>query len=125
PKLSFGVSFADAVELVLCLLFLYSSGAHPHLHSFPTRRSSDLEPADVVILDLMLPDGDGLDICRQMRARSDSPILMLTARGDPIDRKSTRLNSSHLGISYAVFCLKKKTKTYKIMPLSRYACLSR
>ena len=44
------------------------------------------EPADVVILDLMLPDGDGLDICRQMRARSDSPILMLTARGDPMDR---------------------------------------
>jgi DNA-binding response OmpR family regulator len=34
----------------------------------------------------MLPDGDGLDICRQIRARSDSPILMLTARGDPMDR---------------------------------------
>ena len=44
------------------------------------------EPVDVVILDLMLPDGDGLDICRQLRARSDSPILMLTARGDPMDR---------------------------------------
>src|SRR4051812_32648961 len=44
------------------------------------------EPADVVILDLMLPDGDGLDICREMRARSNSPILMLTARGDPMDR---------------------------------------
>ncbi len=44
------------------------------------------EPVDVVILDLMLPDGDGLDICRQIRARSDSPILMLTARGDPMDR---------------------------------------
>ena len=44
------------------------------------------EPLDVVILDLMLPDGDGLDICRQIRARSDTPILMLTARGDPMDR---------------------------------------
>jgi two-component system phosphate regulon response regulator OmpR len=44
------------------------------------------EAVDVVILDLMLPDGDGLDICRQIRARSDSPILMLTARGDPMDR---------------------------------------
>jgi two-component system phosphate regulon response regulator OmpR len=44
------------------------------------------EPVDLVILDLMLPDSDGLDICRQIRARSDSPILMLTARGDPMDR---------------------------------------
>src|SRR5258705_13800162 len=32
--------------------------------------------------------------------------------GSALDRKSTRLNSSHLGISYAVFCLKKKKKTY-------------
>ena len=44
------------------------------------------EAVDVVVLDLMLPDGDGLDICRQIRARSDTPILMLTARGDPMDR---------------------------------------
>jgi len=44
------------------------------------------EPVDVVILDLMLPDADGLELCRQMRARSDRPILMLTARGDPMDR---------------------------------------
>src|SRR5258708_23377 len=44
------------------------------------------EPVDVVILDLMLPDTDGLDVCRQIRARSDSPILMLTAPGDPIHR---------------------------------------
>src|SRR4029077_14019888 len=43
------------------------------------------EPVDAVILDLMLPDIEGLDICRQIRARSDSPILMLTARGDPMD----------------------------------------
>jgi DNA-binding response OmpR family regulator len=44
------------------------------------------EPVDAVILDLMLPDSDGLEICRMLRARSDSPILMLTARGDPMDR---------------------------------------
>src|SRR5258705_10728607 len=35
------------------------------------------------------------------------------AHQDPVDRKSTRLNSSHLGISYAVFCLKKKKKNTK------------
>jgi two-component system phosphate regulon response regulator OmpR len=44
------------------------------------------EGVDAVILDLMLPDADGLDICRLIRARSDGPILMLTARGDPMDR---------------------------------------
>jgi two-component system phosphate regulon response regulator OmpR len=41
---------------------------------------------DAAILDLMLPDGDGLDICRRIRANSSIPILMLTARGDPADR---------------------------------------
>ncbi len=44
------------------------------------------EDFDVVILDLMLPDADGLDLCRGIRARSDIPMLMLTARGDPLDR---------------------------------------
>jgi two-component system phosphate regulon response regulator OmpR len=44
------------------------------------------EAVDAVILDLMLPDADGLDICRQIHASSDTPILMLTARGDPMDR---------------------------------------
>jgi len=44
------------------------------------------EEFDVMILDLMLPDADGLDICRNLRTRSDIPILMLTARGDPLDR---------------------------------------
>ena len=44
------------------------------------------EAFDAVILDVMLPDGDGLDVCRRLRAESDVPILMLTARGDPPDR---------------------------------------
>jgi len=39
-----------------------------------------------VVLDLMLPDLDGLDVCRQLRNRDDTPILMLTARGDAMDR---------------------------------------
>src|ERR1041384_4265245 len=44
------------------------------------------ESFDAMILDLMLPDADGLDICRTLRASSDIPVLMLTARGDPLDR---------------------------------------
>jgi len=44
------------------------------------------EPVDAVILDLMLPDTDGLEVCRQIRKRADTPILMLTARGDAMDR---------------------------------------
>ena len=46
----------------------------------------DREPFDVLILDLMLPDMDGLDVCRRIRLRASVPILMLTARGDAMDR---------------------------------------
>ncbi|MBL0898533.1 MAG: response regulator [Reyranella sp.] len=41
---------------------------------------------DAVILDLMLPDADGLDLCRRLRSGNDVPVLMLTARGEPMDR---------------------------------------
>jgi len=41
---------------------------------------------DAVLLDLMLPDMDGLEVCRTFRARDNIPILMLTAKGDPMDR---------------------------------------
>ena len=44
------------------------------------------ETFDAIILDLMLPDADGLDLCRSLRGVSDLPILMLTARGEPMDR---------------------------------------
>jgi two-component system phosphate regulon response regulator OmpR len=43
-------------------------------------------PYDAVILDLMLPDMDGLEVCRRLRIQRDTPVLMLTARGDAIDR---------------------------------------
>src|SRR5205814_9766369 len=56
---------------------------------------------------------DALPISRKNPARGrsgGSPAPRCAARASPRDRKSTRLNSSHLGISYAVFCLKKKKK---------------
>jgi DNA-binding response OmpR family regulator len=43
-------------------------------------------PFDALILDVMLPDADGFAVCREVRADSDIPILMLTARGEPADR---------------------------------------
>src|SRR5690606_40941347 len=90
-------------------------GDHRALPSFPTRRSSDL-------------DAGGAAFCGwQSRHRSDverrevgSRYAGRYGRGrgaesytiGPVDRKSTRLNSSHVKISYAVFCLKKKKKTH-------------
>ncbi len=44
------------------------------------------EDFDALVLDLMLPDGDGLDACRQLRVFSTIPVLMLTARGEAMDR---------------------------------------
>ena len=44
------------------------------------------EPYDALVLDLTLPDIDGLEVCRRLRARWNTPVLMLTARGEPMDR---------------------------------------
>src|SRR5207248_10687325 len=83
--------------------FLFSCPAPPRaLHSFPTRRSSDLGrlrrlKSWIGNETFMMTYGDGV---------SDVDINRLLATSE--DRKSTRLNSSHRTISYAVFCLKKK-----------------
>jgi DNA-binding response OmpR family regulator len=50
------------------------------------QRQLKREQFDAIVLDLMLPDTDGLELCRQIRADSNIPLLMLTARGDPLDR---------------------------------------
>jgi two-component system response regulator RegX3 len=47
--------------------------------------AAEIDP-DLVLLDLMLPDGSGLDVCRQLRASSRVPIIMVTARGEEADR---------------------------------------
>lgn len=44
------------------------------------------QPPDLILLDVMLPDGDGRDLCRDIRKESDVPIIMLTARGEEVDR---------------------------------------
>src|SRR5438552_4406344 len=84
------------------------------LHSFPTRRSSDLKASiefDAKESTLVLAADDDFklnalwEIVSTKLVRRNVPVKNLT-RGP--DRKSTRLNSSHQIISYAVFCLKKK-----------------
>jgi DNA-binding response OmpR family regulator len=44
------------------------------------------DPPDLILLDVMLPDGDGRDLCRDIRKESDIPIVILTARGEEVDR---------------------------------------
>src|SRR5256886_12524953 len=64
----------------------------------------------LILMDVTLPGIDGLEATRRLKAAPQTrhiPIVALTAQ----DRKSTRLNSSHSQISYAVFCLKKKKTT--------------
>lgn len=49
-------------------------------------RLATQSPPDLVILDLMLPGVDGMEVCRRLRAVSDTPVLMLTARSEETDR---------------------------------------
>src|SRR5690606_41895045 len=99
---------------------LYSSHIHPR--SFPTRRSSDLRgpdahrarrPRPVALLDVGFAGGAPRRCpgggARQPRPPSRRTRGRLTRLARRRDRKSTRLNSSHAKISYAAFCLKKKT----------------
>ncbi len=50
------------------------------------RRQLALRQPDVLVLDVGLPDGSGLDLCREVRAHSSLPVLMLSAHGEEIDR---------------------------------------
>src|SRR5206468_11748980 len=107
----------------LPLFSFVCAARHPSLHSFPTRRSSDLA-APAPALSSVTPCG-ATAVCAgaavAATASTASAVRVLRDRdvvGDAdvrregrhhrTDRKSTRLNSSHDQISYAVFCLKKK-----------------
>ncbi len=50
------------------------------------RRLLESQPPDLVVLDVMLPGTDGLELCRWIRSRSELPVIMLTARGEEADR---------------------------------------
>src|SRR5690349_22112305 len=84
------------------------------LHSFPSRRSSDLPTSGEVLL-----DGEPITtyavgaLRRRVGFVFQRPAMFTGTVADNlrIDRKSTRLNSSHVENSYAVFCLKKKMRT--------------
>src|SRR5205807_9301924 len=80
------------------LLYFYESHHLRALPSFPTRRSSDL---------IVAVDRESRKIAGLL---NDFLLKQNGLRLRSTDRKSTRLNSSHLVISYAVFCLKKKKK---------------
>src|SRR5207248_9292233 len=99
-----------------CRLRLHGDTDLPHLPSFPTRRSSDLSLLSDLVREALL----GPEVVLRLDDGLERPVevvpgrflrgLHLLDRGvRRRDRKSTRLNSSHRTISYAVFCLKKKT----------------
>src|SRR5205085_7369207 len=102
----------------------YSCAAHRHLHSFPTRRSSDLVPShrppvtaspSATAASSSVTAGYAAEEVMTLLASPDPSATFMetnavTIRTPDTDRKSTRLNSSHSQISYAVFCLKKKKR---------------
>src|SRR5437773_8225183 len=96
----------------MCLFFFYYYCHHRDLHSFPTRRSSDLQ----VVVRPASTRKERYVLSQSGPAWSGVPGDLRRAGGicaESTDRKSTRLNSSHITISYAVFCLKKKKRKMK------------
>jgi two-component system phosphate regulon response regulator OmpR len=80
----------DDDERLAAMVRDYLEGAGFRVAAAPTafegQQRLKREQFDALILDLMLPDADGLEVCRRIRAASEVPILMLTARGDAMDR---------------------------------------
>src|SRR5690625_7946321 len=95
----------DLVQFTLQkLLFVHGLRQYPVLHSFPTRRSSDLSYARHRL---------GEELATGPAGETGGPSEAPLSRAEALDRKSTRLNSSHVASSYAVFCLKKNNMKQK------------
>src|SRR5699024_12295799 len=93
--------------------FITLSGIPLVIHSFPTRRSSDLVQIEPGAQQLARAGGVGVAPGAERRQLRAVGVQGQVADGTQLapfrDRKSTRLNSSHVSISYAVFCLTKKS----------------
>ncbi|MGH3472248.1 MAG: MtrAB system response regulator MtrA [Nocardioidaceae bacterium] len=77
----------DSALAEMLTIVMRNEGFEPRICSSGDRALAavrDFKP-DVVLLDLMLPGKDGVDVCREIRAESGVPIIMLTAKGDTID----------------------------------------
>src|SRR5690606_41305296 len=104
------------LPLLLCHSLRDCTGNHRALPPFPTRRSSDLEVAEARFyvtafrIDILPAFAQPVDDLIRLAPGIDGHAAIAGTLG-AIDRKSTRLNSSHVKTSYAVFCLKKKTIT--------------
>jgi len=77
---------ADIRNLVASYLSAYGMSVTAVATAAEMRRHLRPGAIDVILLDLMLPDANGLDVCRDLRAHSQVPIIMLTAQGDPVSR---------------------------------------
>jgi DNA-binding response OmpR family regulator len=77
-------------ESIASFVALYLRNAGYGVETSPTGADAlvklDAAKPSLVVLDLMLPDADGIDVCRRMRKSSDVPILMLTARDEDVDK---------------------------------------
>lgn len=78
----------DGQILQLVARFLRANGFRVHVARNGVEMQEQLRHAsiDLIVLDLMLPGANGLDLCRQLRRTSTMPVIMLTAKGDDVDR---------------------------------------
>src|SRR5699024_12817559 len=116
------ILFSVRLTALLTRLCLQPSAPHRDLHSFPTRRSSDLIGLSKLPRNsspVRLKNRDAIDgrPHAYMRKFGMSRLNFRKLAHAGQDRKSTRLNSSHVSISYAVFCLKKKNKPIRLHSL--------